>query len=157
MIAQRLASILALAGRFEMLPNDQADAHLREVWRLLADWDPRRDRADQCLDATHLIPSEIGDWLSTQGLGNELVKVCWPYDREVAVMSVSDFVENLDDLWYPSADDVVVLPTSERFVLYLDHEEQVFLSRKDEELASDRTSSVSKEPVSDHHPVEQAT
>jgi hypothetical protein len=129
MIAERLASIPGLAGRFKMLSQDEADAQYRDLRRLLADQDSRGHDNVRHLDASDSDPSEISHWLSTQGLGNEPVRVHWLNDHQVAVMSMNDLIENLGELWHPSADDLVVLPFSNRYMLCIDHEEQVFLGR----------------------------
>jgi hypothetical protein len=112
-----------------MLPKDQAAAQIQDLRRLLADRDSRCSDEARHLDASDLDPAEIGNWLSAQGLSNEPVRVYWLNDHQVAVMSMNDLIENLSDLWRPSSDDLVVLPYSSRYMLCIDHEEQVSLRK----------------------------
>ncbi|MGW0165957.1 hypothetical protein ACWDWT_12275 [Streptomyces sp. NPDC003343] len=84
------------------------------------------------VDASELVPSEISDWLASLPIRSDaVVNVAWIADRLGARMSFATFVENVDDLWFPAMDDVVVLLDSADAldVLVLDHEERFTLSR----------------------------
>jgi hypothetical protein len=127
MMAERLKSIPGLSERYQMLSKDQASGQIRIMRLLLRVLDSSRSNEVRHFDATGALPSEIGDWLVAQEIENEQVAVYWLYDNAAALMMMHDFIKYFDDLWYPSSDDVVVLPMSNQYVLYVDHEEHVYL------------------------------
>jgi hypothetical protein len=84
------------------------------------------------VDASELVPSEIRDWLASLPIrGDAAVQVAWIADRLGAKMSFATFADNVDDLWFPAMDDIVVLLDTAGVldVLVLDHEERFTLSR----------------------------
>jgi hypothetical protein len=127
MIAERLESIPGLSGRYELLPKDEAHAQIQDLQRLLRELDSRHNVEVRHFDARDALPSEIGDWLAIQNLGDEQVRLYWPYDSDAALMNIKDVILFIDKLWYPSSDDLLILPTSNQYVIEIDHEEQVFL------------------------------
>jgi hypothetical protein len=58
------------------------------------------------------------------------VLVAWPADRTAAWLPYRAVLERIDDLWYPSMDDLVIIDGREHrpWVLLLDHEEQLFFT-----------------------------
>lgn len=64
--------------------------------------------------------------LETKKLG-EICIVYWPSFRDGIIMGYRLFVENLDHLWYPSADDLLIISKCEDSVsiIYINHEEEV--------------------------------
>jgi hypothetical protein len=110
-----------------LLCKDEARVQLQELRQLLTELDSRREGEVRGFDASDAVPSEISDWIAAQGLGDSIVTVFWPYDGEAALMNTKDVIKNLDDLWYPSSDDLVVLSKSNHFLLDIDHEERVSL------------------------------
>ncbi|MFC1430086.1 hypothetical protein ACEZDB_05365 [Streptacidiphilus sp. N1-3] len=91
----------------------------------------RRDSVVE-VDASELIPSEIGDWLASLPIQRDaVIQVAWIADRLGATMRFATLIDNVDDLWFPAMDDVVALLDSPGAldVLVLDHEERFTLSR----------------------------
>lgn len=82
-------------------------------------------KARRALDAKNLLAAEIVEWLARQGLGDDTVNVYWAYQREGVQMQFTDFLGHLDELWLPGSDDVIVESTKNKFVLSIDHEEQI--------------------------------
>jgi hypothetical protein len=52
-------------------------------------------------------------------------RVCalWPFDAFAAEVSLDDFADHLDELWFPASDDVWLLSLHHRRFLTLNHEE----------------------------------
>ncbi len=87
-----------------------------------------RARRQATLDAEDSEPEEVRAWLSGVGVPPDAeVIVLWPFDRVGTRMAYQSFVDNYDDLWYPSSDDVVVYRETgdELNVIVLDHEEEL--------------------------------
>ncbi|MFJ9813704.1 hypothetical protein ACIRU3_00285 [Streptomyces sp. NPDC101151] len=61
------------------------------------------------------------------------VWAAWPADRRAVRVAYRAVLERLDDLWCPSADDLVIIDGDE-LILVLDHEERLFLTRADATL-----------------------
>jgi len=127
MLIERLITIPGLSERFEILPKSQVRADLRALRSLLADLDARSHGEVRHFDGRDADLQAMSHWLAAQDLDNEPAIVYWPYDHEAAIMNINDFIKNFDDLWYPSADDVIVLPDSGTHVLFIDHEEYMNL------------------------------
>lgn len=82
-------------------------------------------------DGSDLTPSQIREWLARLPVRpDEEARVLWVADRIGARMPFAAFVSNVDDLWFPAQDDVVVLLDSREAldVLVLDHEERFTFS-----------------------------
>ncbi|WP_370948816.1 hypothetical protein AB5J62_15010 [Amycolatopsis sp. cg5] len=80
------------------------------------------------LDAGELEPAELTDWLLAQ-IPESAVRVAWVADGVGATMSFTRFAENVDDLWYPAIDDIVIVDDTHA-VLVLDHEERFTFTRR---------------------------
>lgn len=65
------------------------------------------------------------EWLHTQGVQPEPVNVYWFQQQEGVSLQLGDFLDHLDELWFPASDDVVVESRSGEFVIVIDHEEQL--------------------------------
>lgn len=93
----------------------------------------RREPAAE-VNGSGLMPSEVRQWLARlPARPDEEAAVVWVADRIGARMTFGTFVSNLDDLWFPAMDDVVVLLDSREAldVLILDHEERITFSHVD--------------------------
>ena len=75
------------------------------------------DVSNKSLDETK------GVFLGLKLEDTENFKILWPYDRFGARVELKNFVANLDSLWYPSQDDVIL--TSKNMVIELNHEEKI--------------------------------
>jgi hypothetical protein len=70
----------------------------------------------------------VVDWVQALDLpAMDWVNVFWIADREGVSMSLNNFIQHYDDLWYPAADDVWICPSSGEWVLEFSHEEEVSL------------------------------
>ncbi|MFI5490689.1 hypothetical protein [Micromonospora echinaurantiaca] len=71
---------------------------------------------------------EIRAWLTALPVdaANEVITL-WPSDRFAAKLRFGQFVAHLDDLWWPSRDDVIVVDQRGAMpkVLVIDHEERL--------------------------------
>ena len=103
----------------------------QELVSYFADSGASSDCVTETFDANYLLTHDIADWLRARGLPNEQVNVFWPSDQEGASLELKDFLEHLDELWFPSSDDVIVESSTKRFMFEIDHEEQVKLLRWD--------------------------
>jgi hypothetical protein len=56
------------------------------------------------------------------------VLAAWPTDRTAVKISCQSLIDRIDDLWYPSMDDLVIVDGSSEGnrVIILDHEERLF-------------------------------
>lgn len=91
----------------------------------------RRDSISE-IDASELVPSEIREWLGGLPIDRDAdIQVAWITDRLGARMSFSTFTDNVDDLWFPAMDDVVVVVNTggATDILVLDHEERFTFTR----------------------------
>ena len=83
------------------------------------------------INAVDLTGQETRDWLSELPIEPHAeLHVAWIADRLGAQMSFETFANNIDDLWFPSMDDIVSVLHSDSslMVLVLDHEELITLS-----------------------------
>ncbi|MBO0803384.1 MAG: hypothetical protein J2P25_09980 [Nocardiopsaceae bacterium] len=83
-------------------------------------------------DASGLTPSEVREWLARLPVRpDEEATVAWVADRIGARMTFGAFASNVDDLWFPAMDDIIVLLDSREAldVLILDHEERITFSQ----------------------------
>jgi hypothetical protein len=92
----------------------------------------RRDPVAK-INAVDLSCQEVRDWLSDLPIGQHAeLHVAWIADRLGARMSFETFSANVDDLWFPAMDDIVIVSVlhsgSQLMVLVLDHEELITLS-----------------------------
>ncbi len=56
---------------------------------------------------------------------DERVLALWPSESTLIDIGLEDLITNLDELWFPSSDDIWVLnPSAPKFLL-LDHEEML--------------------------------
>jgi hypothetical protein len=86
-----------------------------------------RSRCSAEIDAADLGPSELKDWLLARIPESEVV-IAWVADRVGARMNLTLFADNVDDLWYPSMDDVVIMDDAQG-ILVLGHEERFTFTR----------------------------
>jgi hypothetical protein len=131
LIAQRVGKVSSLSGRFDMIPLDQVRMRLNDLRSVLSDPMSNGYSEERFFDARDTDVSTAGAWVRAQGLPNERVKAYWWYDSEAISIELYDFLDNLDELWYPSSDDVTVESESDDFLLDIDHEEQFRLILKD--------------------------
>ena len=83
------------------------------------------------INAVDLTGQETKDWLSELPIEPHAeLHVAWIADRLGAQMSFETFANNIDDLWFPSMDDIdaVLHSDSNLMILVLDHEELITLS-----------------------------
>jgi hypothetical protein len=83
------------------------------------------------INAVDLTGQETKDWLSELPIEPHAeLHVAWIADRLGAQMSFETFANNIDDLWFPSMDDIVAVLHSDSnlMILVLDHEELITLS-----------------------------
>jgi hypothetical protein len=90
--------------------------------------------AEVALDVSDLDADQLRDALRTavEDAG-QVVWAAWPAERTAVRVGYRAVLERIDDLWYPSADDLVIIDGNDR-VLVLDHEERLFLTRADARL-----------------------
>ncbi|MFE1314313.1 hypothetical protein [Streptomyces sp. NPDC058755] len=91
-------------------------------------------RAEVALDVSDLNADQLRHALRTavQDAGQD-VWAAWPAERTAVRVAYRAVLDRLDDLWYPSTDDLLIIDGDER-VLVLDHEERLFLTRADARL-----------------------
>lgn len=70
------------------------------------------------------------------GPGDPSVLVLWPSQRLAVSTQLSTFIDYYDDFWYPSSDDVWVVPSDLGWLLEISHEEIITLVRPDAETLS---------------------
>ncbi|MFF7747916.1 hypothetical protein ACFZCP_01435 [Streptomyces sp. NPDC007971] len=87
--------------------------------------------AEVALDVSALDADQLRDALRTAvaDVGQD-VWAAWPAERTAVRAGYRAVLERIDDLWYPSSDDLVIVDGDEQ-VLVLDHEERLFLTRAD--------------------------
>ena len=127
MIAQRIMSIAGFSNRFKWLPSDNMEDNVQRLSSYLRGFAPTAFREACRLDAQDKDPLFIAKWLLAQKLSDGPVRVVWLSERVGILVSLRDFLDFLDELWYPSSDDIVVESQSGGFVIGIDHEEQVLL------------------------------
>ncbi|MFD8012311.1 hypothetical protein [Streptomyces sp. NPDC058955] len=114
--AQALARVVeVIGGSWSRLPLLRGDARY--------DVDVSEDTDSEALRAL------LAPWLADDGPS---VFVAWPADRVAVEMRASALLATLDDLWYPSMDELIVVATAasgEFLVLVLDHEERLTCTR----------------------------
>ncbi|WP_225826887.1 hypothetical protein [Streptomyces naphthomycinicus] len=85
--------------------------------------------SEHSLDISELSTEELQNALrdAIEDVGQEVL-VAWPADHAAARTTYRDALERVDDLWYPSMDDLVILDNREeaRHIIILDHEERLF-------------------------------
>ncbi|WP_330339222.1 hypothetical protein [Streptomyces sp. NBC_00557] len=85
--------------------------------------------ADRSVDVTDFDANELKGAFrdSIEDVGQEVI-IAWPADHVAARTAYRDALERIDDLWYPSMDDLVVIDTREEMgrIIILDHEERLF-------------------------------
>ncbi|WP_317443219.1 hypothetical protein [Streptomyces collinus] len=85
-------------------------------------------RAESSLDVVSLGAEELKQAfrVSLEDAGQDVI-VAWPADGVAARVAYRDILERIDDLWYPSMDDLVLIDdcVGARRVLILDHEERL--------------------------------
>ncbi|MFI8910920.1 hypothetical protein ACIGW4_04780 [Streptomyces sp. NPDC053513] len=91
-----------------------------------------RRSAEAATDVSEMTESALQVCLA-EALGDlpsTLIAV-WPADRVAAGLTSEELITAIDDLWYPSMDDLVVISTAgdHTTVLVLDHEEQLTVTR----------------------------
>lgn len=123
-IAQRLEKVRNLSGRFHMVPLDQVRMRLNDLRAVLSNPVLKGYSEERVFDARDTDISMARDWVRVQGILNERVKAYWWYDLEGIYIDLYDFLDNLDELWYPGSDDIIVEADSHKFLLDIDHEEQ---------------------------------
>ncbi|MFE1883503.1 hypothetical protein [Streptomyces diastatochromogenes] len=64
-----------------------------------------------------------------EDVGQEVI-VAWPADRAAVRVGYHLVIERIDDLWYPSTDDLVIIDDSKGVgrVIILDHEERLCIA-----------------------------
>jgi hypothetical protein len=75
------------------------------------------------IDASDNSLEEMAQWLSGLGLNESTVRVVWPQESAGLLMPYALFLECFDELWFPSADDVVVITEAGDRLLEISHEE----------------------------------
>lgn len=127
MIAQRLESIPGLLGRFQWISPEEVQHRMAGLRPILGESIPREYAEVREFDGRDTGVSAIADWLHAQINVDEQVRTIWLADRAGILISLSDFLQFFDQLWYPSSDDMIVESNSNIFVIVIDHEEQVRL------------------------------
>jgi hypothetical protein len=130
MIAQRLQAASGLTGKFAVLPKSELSQRLRRLAPFFAADHIHEYGPPLTFDAREVLPRDIARWLGLHELPNEIVAVMWLSEHEGISMLLSDFLLHIDELWYPSSDDVIVESSSGSFVITIDHEEQARLFRQ---------------------------
>ena len=76
------------------------------------------------LDAAESSKAEMTLWLNDLDIeGTSEVLVIWPHYRAGIELTFRDFVLTFDELWYPGADDIWILPKDRKWLLEFSHEE----------------------------------
>lgn len=82
----------------------------------------------RCTDISDAPPSAVRQLMADWGLATEgEVYALWPAERCGIALYGAQFVDHYDDLWYPSSDDVWIVPSSYSKLINLTHEEEVCL------------------------------
>ena len=128
-LEKRAALVVGLAGRYSPLGAAQAAALFIDICALLQRATKEAESPAATFDASNVDRDEVIAWMRSLELGNPSVEVCWMADRAGLAMRLHDFIEDYDDLWFPSADDVCVVDATREWILEIDHEEQFTLWR----------------------------
>lgn len=67
---------------------------------------------------------EIVNWFRGLGITENLVNVYWHSNNEGVSVNFETFVENFDEFWYPSSDDIWVTGNDKSWLIQIDHEEK---------------------------------
>ena len=78
--------------------------------------------------AGQVLVQAVGAVLGVGGFDDQVLALWLGFDGGVRIRT-QDFLQNIESLWYPSRDDVLLLSMSSDSVALLDHEERVWLSR----------------------------
>ncbi|MEV6837577.1 hypothetical protein AB0N17_24240 [Streptomyces sp. NPDC051133] len=85
--------------------------------------------AEHVRDVADLDTNELKNALRNllEDAGQEVI-IAWPGDNMAVRAAYRDVLERIDDLWYPSMDDLVMIDdrTETRRIIVLDHEERLF-------------------------------
>lgn len=82
------------------------------------------------VDTSDMTINDVKTWLDNLALGDEQVHVYWLSENEGITISFKLFSQYYDELWYPAADDVVLTPSDNSWLLTLDHEERFQLWKR---------------------------
>ncbi|MGP3985643.1 hypothetical protein [Streptomyces sp. 3N207] len=91
-----------------------------------------QQNAEVSADASHFLAEDLQSWLLAQNVDIDAeVLGVWLSDGLAARASYGKFVEVIDDLWYPSSDDVAIIALNPNGmdVIIIDHEEKISLTR----------------------------
>ena len=122
-ILSRIKSIAPLSGNLEFLPEDQVHPTF-EILRNKFLLNPGSGSSLSVLDGTELSSEQLKKYLRNLPVDkNSNVLVIWASYRSAVLIPYSLLVENYDELWFPSADDVFVTDKEMNWLLVIDHEE----------------------------------
>lgn len=64
--------------------------------------------------------------IALRGFG-ESVLALWPFESTLVELETSELIAHLDDLWFPSSDDLWIIATDVPKFVFLDHEENLLV------------------------------
>ena len=126
-INERISSLALPRSDCAALNKKQLDELLSAVKPVIGN--PFGGVVMQNFSVADLQPEGVIAKLKSLDIAEKDVLVCWPAFAEGFRMRWSVFLAHLDDLWYPSSDDVIVISSKGLWALELTHEETVRLLR----------------------------
>jgi hypothetical protein len=119
MIKERLANVDTLENKFSILEKTEVNQDisiLRELFSKVTFY-PKNDFSDSSRE-------EIIKWFHGLGITENVVKIYWHSTNEGISVDFETFVENFDEFWYPSSDDIWVIGNEKSWLIQVDHEER---------------------------------
>ncbi len=59
----------------------------------------------------------------------DIIYVCWDNFETIDKMSLQDFSQHFDDIWFPAADNIIVFPLEMSFMVMVRHDGAVYFCR----------------------------